>query len=364
MRVPWVLRFMFSEHIELNPTGVVFLMITFIGFITTLGLSVYEVVETAMKLEFYKAYDIYYLNSLDMLLTFVMLYFAMEAVLNENVFQLVAYLVASAVQVGGIIYAAVDSWTNSIIDKPSRWTNLATACVVTLCFLLQLLMAIPLYKRFGWKMYHLIGTNENLIKQYRVYSVFVTMLKLDLLFTLEIALIGFFYVTYDNVIPSYTGLGIGLILTLFSSPIVLYFGVNRENFILCSIFLVWCLGMPGYTIYKIIEIWMKDKFHKHAGSFSDNTIRGLLTIIVAVALFVRCILMATLTTTMKNFGKGLKNVLDGTHKNTSSTPLFTLDEYGTVVMNKNITSINDNLSTNEDTRLITHQKSKPWYRVK
>ncbi len=168
---------------------------------------------------------------------------------------------------------------------------------------------------------------------YRLYSVFISLLKLDIAFVLNITLIGLFFIKYD-MIASYVGLSVGSAISIIAAPLVVYLGIMRENRIISSIFFLWCLAMPGYIIYKIVDIWTHDNIQPwddQGRGVGQWTIKILLTIISGASLFVRAVLMILLLFVIRNYGEGLLEVHNkGPQK--QSKALFTVSGDGSVTL--------------------------------
>jgi hypothetical protein len=114
-----------------------------------------------------------------------MAYFAFDSVIYENTFELFGFSIASVVMSVGLIYG--------IIQEYHRYEVLITSSVVLGFQSIQLLLLLPLYNSFGWRLYRIIGTDEKLVRMYKLYCFFITLVKVDVLLTLLVLLMGRMY---------------------------------------------------------------------------------------------------------------------------------------------------------------------------
>lgn len=126
-----------------------------------------------------------------------------------------------------------------------------------------------------------------MIKMWRAYSIFLTLIKMDVMGSIVILLVstflykvmdqmGLFFVSFDWII-SYVGLSIGTLISIVVAPIVVHFGVRRENYTVTSAFLLWCLVQPGYLVYKIVDVLKPGKIKVPPGStYTETTIKVML----------------------------------------------------------------------------------------
>ena len=121
------------------------------------------------------SYSGYYLNSLMIFISFLMMYFSAEAVVQENEYQLTASLIASFFISSRTVYTLVRTIVNMVkLGKTLSTTvilvNTFTIFVPTFFVLVsQLVMVaivVPVFRSFGWKLYRMVGVAQDLISKY------------------------------------------------------------------------------------------------------------------------------------------------------------------------------------------------------
>ncbi|KAF0972928.1 hypothetical protein FDP41_008780 [Naegleria fowleri] len=301
LRIPKPLQFAFGHHAELNKFSISFLIFTLLQSITIIAASIANMVLNSQDME--PSTAVYFLASVAILAMFCLCYFAVDAILNENKMMIYSYIVISLFLMGRLIYGL--AWGGEadelIVMIPSLFILFFEVC--------QIVLSIPLINSFGWKLYRKIGSSKTLHQLYSVYHAFIAVLKIDFVCSLHVGMLGFFFVVFDFWWV-YLLFGVGLLISLVSAPLVVYFGIRQEHKLFCILFLLISLLMPSFLIYKIIVLWLPgthDIVTEWGGSsMSQLEIKIGLSLLAAFAFLVRIILMAMTCACMFNFGKGLK----------------------------------------------------------
>lgn len=293
-------RYMFGNQlIEMNKIGIVFIVVTIFQTITVISGAVANIILNHQLGRDRASISSYFLSGVVMIIMISMMYFACDSVVNENSFELLGFSIASIIMFVRLIYG--------IVEEYSKLQVLITSAIVILCQIIQFILLVPLYRSFGWRSYRLIGTNESLIKRYQIYCFFIALMKIDLLLSCLVLLMGVFFVQFD-LWYSYLGFGIGMFLTLISAPICII-AVRRENIYIVVLWLLFSLGMPVYLIYKIVVFWLNGKIKDwHGTTLKDIDLKIMLTALAASAIVLRVLLCITLVIVTFNFGKGLISV--------------------------------------------------------
>jgi hypothetical protein len=255
-----------------------------------------------------------------------MAYFAFDSVIYENTFELFGFSIASVVMSVGLIYG--------IIQEYHRYEVLITSSVVLGFQSIQLLLLLPLYNSFGWRLYRIIGTDEKLVRMYKLYCFFITLVKVDVLLTLLVLLMGLFFVQFDWWI-SYVGLSIGTALCILSAPICVI-GVRKEKLSIVILWCLWAMALPGYLIYKIANFWIVGKIHQWNGStLHDKDLKIMLTVLSASTILTRFFLCITVIIAATNFGKGLRDIYQRDRKFVNPESASLLDKQAAMKIGPN-----------------------------
>eukprot|EP00817_Percolomonadidae_sp_ATCC50343_P007040 CAMPEP_0117428510 /NCGR_PEP_ID=MMETSP0758-20121206/8198_1 /TAXON_ID=63605 /ORGANISM="Percolomonas cosmopolitus, Strain AE-1 (ATCC 50343)" /LENGTH=342 /DNA_ID=CAMNT_0005214899 /DNA_START=387 /DNA_END=1415 /DNA_ORIENTATION=- len=186
-------------------------------------------------------------------------------------------------------------------------------------------LAYPIYRSFGWKLFKVVGTDRVLIRCFRIYNLWVTILKADVALTIDLSLLNLAFapsVTIAWFVIVAVFIVVHLFFNLILVPIKLY-AAKRENkwlFIPCILFwLIWTLWLTGKTIQTIIFVFITGEAYqnpwrillgeRNAGlwsisiGFSYMYMGGLsvVNILFRIAEFILSILV------LINFNKGLSS---------------------------------------------------------
>ena len=155
------------------------------------------------------------------------------------------------------------------------------------------------------------------------------------------------------------------IATLAMAPIVVYLGVRKENKIVCGVFLVTSLLVPGFLIYNTVILWLPsthDIVKEWGGpSISTMEIKIGLTLLSALAFLVRIFLIIMTSTSMVNFNRGLKEAFVR-YKNTEAIKLNPSGAYYTSDFNSSASS-NQALFAVTSTGEIINQPKLKFFKI-
>jgi hypothetical protein len=299
---------------EIPKWGKIFLVTSFIFMVAIIVGSIASFISNSFRTN--PSYIIYYLDSMAIVTAILMLYFAFEAIWQENEFQLIATLIATISLTIGSVYTLVinsikysNRGTNSQAIAALFFSTLIPNIVVFLCQIIMLMLLVPLFRSFGWRLYRVVGVSRMLIKYYRFYVIYITLAKLDTLILLVFLISGSYFIKF-SLWYSYLGFSFGMVISLVAAPVSVYLGVKRENIPLQVLFIIFLFGLPIYLIYKIIDIWIKHAVIRIPTKFittekEDLEIRIILTIIASLGLLVRALFIICAVIVTMNFGKGL-----------------------------------------------------------
>lgn len=283
---------MFASISDLNTTSKVFILATVLESLDVIALTCERIFS---QNSFNTVAKVALLLSLA---TLFMLYFAINGVLSENRFELICYLFVTSLISFCTIYAFVFLGKEDGKQSIVVWIRLISVCIFCP---LNFVLGWFTYKAFGWKIYHKIGANITLQSIYRKYQIFVSLLKIDLLFGTGLVLgIGLFQL--DDGVTFYIDLAM-LPISIGWAMLGL-FGVRHEEKISMGFFLSFAVLEPIYIVWKAIG-WIHATPSK-IGVYAF----GIICAAASVALLVRVCLVCFAVIAYSNFEKGLKDVFE------------------------------------------------------
>ncbi|GJJ68181.1 hypothetical protein EMPS_00527 [Entomortierella parvispora] len=261
-----------------------------------------------------------------------------DAMWNKNTIQIIAIVVFNCAMVG---YAGVqvkqasdilvkttgDSIPNTILnlfELPANPTPYHAskpyeiAVIALMVFFASgfAFIAYKLYKEFGWTIYKKIGADLAMRDMYKVYQIFIMILKFDVFFQLGFSA-QFLYVVVlqsepeklgksDSYSPSLTPeearniLIVHLILSTGASivlPILAWWGLKRESKWSISFFIAGGLAAMVYDIMKLTQVYTDPTRFSGASKF--------LTFFLIVNLILGLVTLYLAWVCMRNFNNGL-----------------------------------------------------------
>eukprot|EP01080_Neovahlkampfia_damariscottae_P011474 gene11474-4638_t len=285
--------------------AVFFLIFTFITCFGVISTCVAQLIVNR-ELFFYTS-NVY--SSILIFTSISLFYFAFDAVLNENSFQLFGFVFISFGMSARVTYQLIKIPGSA--SDPIFYLFLIPSIFVYASQIGFLIAVIPVYKKFGWKAYYKIGSSPELINSYKFYQMFVTMLKLDFEATITLFIMIILIASYDNYFLL-IGFGIGFLFTVVLTPFGHYFGVRKEFRLVQIIYLVLSLALPIFLIYSMVTVWLypADRFNGLVPVSEYTEVQIILTIICAVAVLIRLILIILGIFCLFQFNNGLKQVFD------------------------------------------------------
>ncbi|KAJ3026389.1 hypothetical protein HDV00_011974, partial [Rhizophlyctis rosea] len=179
-----------------------------------------------------------------------------------------------------------------------RAVLMAIPIIVAVFTVIFMFFAFKLYLEFGWKIYKKIGADPKMRNIYRVYQIFLMLLKLDIFFIFGFG-IQFIVLVINQNDPEFAltiaALPITMIILLFA-----VYGVRRESKIIMSLF---CVGLGlalAYFIFKLARIWQRKDLPQYRDTKNYLTFFASLSLAVVLGSLINAVLC------MRNFGKGLR----------------------------------------------------------
>ncbi|KAL1925774.1 uncharacterized protein VTP21DRAFT_657 [Calcarisporiella thermophila] len=196
-------------------------------------------------------------------------------------------------------------------NNSGKWALIVVIVIMLTSSLMFMYLAYKMYLEFGWRIYKKIGADLAMRDMYKIYQIFIVLLKFDAFFFLA------FSVQYLAVLLNSNSTDHGsslfgqnlfyLIISFLSTLVTMvmigcyFLGVRRESTALIIIANLSNLGQMAYFIYELWDV------NSRRGDFVGSQI--FLTFFSAV-----CFVMAILTLVVsmlafRNFNRGLKSHL-------------------------------------------------------
>mmetsp|Transcript_9510 Transcript_9510/g.35278 ORF Transcript_9510/g.35278 Transcript_9510/m.35278 type:complete len:590 (-) Transcript_9510:83-1852(-) len=142
-----------------------------------------------------------------MIAGFIILFFALDAVFRENEFQMVLFIVVccaiTLVMIGNSILKTVE--LIRLFVQHQEWIralqfvlNSTFSILVILSLTIFIGLAYPVYKSFGWKLFKVVGTNKTLLRAFKIYNIWITILKADMVLTIDLSLLNLFFAPSES----------------------------------------------------------------------------------------------------------------------------------------------------------------------
>lgn len=234
------------------------------------------------------------------------IYFAFDAVLNENRFEMTAFGITSLVLTARIIWFFISErwlWTSSAPGRVVEWLALVALIVICLAQVVLFILFVQAWKNFGWKLWKEVrNADKKLLYAFGNYQAFMSALKIDLQFGCSLLILAAFFL-YDAS-HSYALYVIiaGTVLS-FAWAALGWFVIRREKRLGCIPFMLFFVIEPTYIIYKIINLYKPQEVDP-----CSSIPCSVLVVYGAGALVVRLLLLFFTIRSIRRFGRGLKRV--------------------------------------------------------
>lgn len=150
--------------------------------------------------------------------------------------------------------------------QASKWAEITQICVMIISTIVFVFLAYKLYLEFGWHIYKKIGADLAMRDRYKMYQIFMMLLKFDFFFFLGfsvqyLALLIVAWWPDSRQQGNESEITRELIEHIVFSCVVsitmlvsAYWGLRREKKIHMYIFLTLCIASMAYYIYMLIQI--------------------------------------------------------------------------------------------------------------
>ncbi|RUP42830.1 hypothetical protein BC936DRAFT_138027 [Jimgerdemannia flammicorona] len=199
----------------------------------------------------------------------------------------------------------------------SYWAELMVVATMVVFMLIFTAFAYKLYQEFGWSIYKKIGADLAMRDVYKMYQIFMMLLKFDVFFFLSLSIQYLVVlVVRGNTAGANFNLSSLLIKHILLSTIVTvvmmvlaFWGLKSERRTVLYSFMVCGVCSMAYFIYLLVDVNNNPDFYEGSRTF--------LTFFLAVCIALIVITLVISVFCTRNFGKGLKYHI--THANGSTS---------------------------------------------
>ncbi|KAI9282305.1 hypothetical protein BY458DRAFT_428969 [Sporodiniella umbellata] len=210
----------------------------------------------------------------------------------------------------------------------SKWAQITQVCVMCLCTVLFLFIAYKLYLEFGWHIYKKIGADLAMRDRYKMYQIFMMLLKFDFFFFLgfSIQYLALLIVAWwPESGQDHSGTVRELIEHILLSCVIsiatlvsAYWGLRREKKPQMYVFLILCMVSMAYYIYTLVQIAQNPtRFLGTKAFLSFFLCVDLVLILISVPIGIVC---------LRNFNLGLMNHISHATSSMSTHALTSLEK--------------------------------------
>ncbi len=268
------------------------------------------------------------------LLTVFCCYLGIDAIFLENEFQYFGYVLNNLILTFFMICLQAFRIVASVIEIINDSSNgqiftyelygLIAGCIIFIIpFSIQIITLLtsifllrPILQSFGWKIFRSCGANIQLRKCYRVYLIYITMLKSD--FAINVTAVFIVLGIIERMaIQSYIFNFYALFFCTILTPLSVYFATKREQYILQIGYIVLSLVYPLYILYylihSIVSIYAINVSEADFGfliKIDDNFYIVLILFAGVLVIGTRLVTAGLAIAVTINFRKGLREIFE------------------------------------------------------
>ncbi|RSH79858.1 uncharacterized protein EHS24_009521 [Apiotrichum porosum] len=174
--------------------------------------------------------------------------------------------------------------------------------VIGLSTIIYIILAVRLYREYGWVVFKLVGASPNLKRMHRHYQTLVSLLKLVTFFATA------FCIAYLILVTSIHQNRAEFIITIVALPLSMLilllcgWALRHENTPTMCVCLVFMVAGQAYFIYKFASMWIARTENLYINTKITMAIFAVFSIVILTTTFIySCICMS-------NFHNGLRDL--------------------------------------------------------
>ncbi|GAB5590660.1 hypothetical protein Unana1_05560 [Umbelopsis nana] len=208
-----------------------------------------------------------------------------------------------------------------------RWAEITVIVLMVLGVITFTFLAYKLYLEFGWHIYKKIGADLSMRDRYKMYQIFIMMLKFDFFFFLgfSVQYLALLILTSESSLTTpdaKSGIVKQLIEHIVLSCVVTiamlllaFWGLVREKKQYIYGFIIGSFASMAYFIYMLVEI------SQHPQNYQGTKIFLTFFLCVDMVLIIATVPVSIIC--LRNFGMGLMNHISHTNSTANSTHSMT-----------------------------------------
>jgi ABC-type multidrug transport system fused ATPase/permease subunit len=255
--------------------------------------------------DFARCNDSYIIHRMVLFLCFssFQLVHGIDGIMNDNLYELYTSMGFALALTALMLIRFVRTKSTWEEYGNAEWALLAT---ILLAQIYDVIAAWPLYKECSWRWFRRLGADKKVRYLYRLYLLFLTVLKFDLMLAIINTLTSG---------PALINKGVPLVLDVLNiiiTALFFVFGWLGMKFELpWMIILFFCLSPTevAFVIGWLVKTIVDNRFSEY-NDWNDRAIAWMFLVTGVLAMIVRLLLLLMAIILFRHFGEGLKEALE------------------------------------------------------
>jgi ABC-type multidrug transport system fused ATPase/permease subunit len=220
----------------------------------------------------------------------------LDWLMKENVFAMFAFLFSSTI----ISFRALYVPLSQLKELDNKLLPTVNAAVNSVFSMYYYYVAYSVRNDFGTYIFKVTKTSVNLRSVFRIHSIFMTVLKIDIMVAILVTIVGFIFFFDDSNERAAAICGIVLV---FAVGILAHEGTRSESKLSMLVFFLCSLPAPVYVTYKMQQV-----LHSKGSLAADHhgIWKPAVAVVGCLTLVVRSTLLVYGIRVYRSFGRGLK----------------------------------------------------------